>query len=186
MLPFAYGAFEQAGLFENQETAGPSDAFVPGEGAAVFMLEERTRAVERGAVILGEIAGYASAAATVDHAGGEAWGALGLTLTHVLDAASWTPADVQSLTLTTVVKPGDRILAGPAIAAVFGPAGERILRPNHAGCLGHALAAAGPIEMGLLLTEEQGGSRMLCSALGCSGQAVTLAFRSGRDGGGVL
>lgn len=76
--PYAYAAFERAGLF----APNPHRRFVPGEGAAVLLLEDRDRAVARGAPIRAEVLASASGAtlaatraevnATLD-ALGQAW-----------------------------------------------------------------------------------------------------------------
>jgi 3-oxoacyl-[acyl-carrier-protein] synthase II len=54
--PFAFAAFEQAGLLSS---ASP---LVPAEGAAVVLLEEREAALARGVRVLAEVGGHALAA----------------------------------------------------------------------------------------------------------------------------
>ena len=58
--PFAFAAFEQAGLL-SRSFSGPSP-LVPAEGAAVLLLEEREAALARGARILGVVGDHALAA----------------------------------------------------------------------------------------------------------------------------
>jgi 3-oxoacyl-[acyl-carrier-protein] synthase II len=62
--PFAFAAFEQAGLFSGISSGSSSlpAPLVPAEGSAVVLLEEREAALARGARILGEIGGHALAA----------------------------------------------------------------------------------------------------------------------------
>jgi 3-oxoacyl-[acyl-carrier-protein] synthase II len=186
VLPFAFGAYEQAGAFDQPEQAGSASGFIPGEGAAVLMLEEREHALQRGAMILGEIVTYASTAAAVDDVAVQTGGALTWTMTSALRAAGWAPAEVRRLGVVSLGLPQHNALAHAAIEAVFGPAGEAVFAPVHTAQLGHALGASGAIEAGLLLATEEEGTQILCSALGYSGQAVTLALRTTRDGGGIL
>lgn len=186
ILPFAFGAYEQAGAFDHPAQAESAAVFIPGEGAAVLMLEEREHALHRGAVLLGEIAAYASAAAQVEDDAGPAGGALTRTMTVALEAAGWTPADVRRLGVVSLDLPKHNALAHAAVGAVFGPAGTDVFTSGHTSRLGHALGASGAIEAGLMLATEAEGAEILCSALGYSGQAVTLALRAAGAGGGVL
>lgn len=186
VLPFAFGAFEQAGAFDQPATTGSPAGFVPGEGAAVLMLEEREHALQRGAAILGEIVAYASAGAALDGEAGRSGGALGWTLTRALHAAGWAPTDVRRLGVVSLGLPQHNALAHAAIDAVFGRVGDDVFAAGHTAELGHALGASGAIEASLLLATEADGTPILCSALGYSGQAVTLALRTGRDAGGIL
>src|SRR5262249_34942532 len=55
--PFAFAAYEQAGFLGRREDG---DRFVPGEGAAMFLLEERNAAMARGATLRGELRAYAT------------------------------------------------------------------------------------------------------------------------------
>lgn len=137
--PLCFAAFAQAGLFD----ADPG--FVPGEGAAIVLLERRADAEARGARVLAAVAGHAT------RAGDPA--AMRRATHAALAAAGWTPGHV------------DRHL-GPV------PALQRRL--------GHAMAAAAPIEMCLALDPLPGAAppeTLLMSAGGFGGPAAALGLR---------
>lgn len=111
--PFAFAAFEQAGLF-----SGPSP-LVPAEGAAVVLLEERGAALARGARILGEVGDHALSAgprlsALAASAAPAPAGRLERHAGHLL--AAHAPA-----ALVLALAGG---LSGPVAAVAAGPAGE--------------------------------------------------------------
>ena len=111
--PFAFAAFEQAGLL-----SGPSP-LVPAEGAAVVLLEERGAALARGARILGEVGEHALSA--------------GPRLSTLAAAAAPAPAghlERHAGSLLAAHAPAALVLAlaeglsGPVAAVATGPAGE--------------------------------------------------------------
>jgi len=143
VTPLAYAAFEQGGLF-----AGPAP-FVPGEGAAIFLIENADSAVARGAQVLGEVVGYQSAAVPADDPARLSDGMAGVLLGACTEAA-WDP--------------GER--SRSVRCASFEP------------WLGHALAAAAPIDLALSLrsgTAVANRAGKLCFAAGPSGQMAALA-----------
>lgn len=171
IYPHACASYAQAGLLATT-SAGPP-AFVPGEGGAILLLEEREHAVARGAAIHGEICGYGSASASA-----VAPGALDLTMSAALADAAWAPTmiGVVGSSLLPVRRAAD--LERAALARVLGPGATEIQRVEYQAQLGHALAAAGAIDMAVLLalharTEPRG---ILFNTMGFSGQAVTLAL----------
>jgi 3-oxoacyl-[acyl-carrier-protein] synthase II len=121
------------------------DGFVIGEGAGMLVLEERERALARGARIYAEIAGAASTAdahhitAPAPDGGGAA-----RCMELALADARLSPSDVAHInTHGTSTPPGDAAEA-EAIRKVFGPSGPPVTSVK--GVLGHTLAAAGSIE----------------------------------------
>jgi 3-oxoacyl-[acyl-carrier-protein] synthase II len=174
LAPFAYAAFTQAGLF-----AGATP-FVPGEGAAICMLENHDVAALRDVPAIGEVVAYWCGAASVEDTVALA-DTVAAMLRRVSDQAGWDLSDVAVLLLT---------LGGARLAEV----GPRVLAQTFGGrtiptrCtsfepfLGHALAAAAPIDLALVLgsqrdTAPRGG--ILCASVGLSGQIAALAVRPG-------
>ena len=116
-----------------------------GEGAAVVVLEERSRALARGAHIYAELAGAASTADAyhITAPSPDGNGAARCMELAMVDAEI-TPSDVTHVnTHGTSTPPGDAAEA-EAIYKVFGAPGPAATSIK--GVIGHTLAAAGAIE----------------------------------------
>jgi 3-oxoacyl-[acyl-carrier-protein] synthase II len=121
------------------------DGFVIGEGAGIIVLEERSKAIARGAHIYAEIAGAASTADAhhITAPSPDGSGAARCMELAMADAQI-SPADVSHINAHgTSTPPGDAAEA-EAIAKVFGPSGPAVTSVK--GVIGHTLGAAGAIE----------------------------------------
>jgi 3-oxoacyl-[acyl-carrier-protein] synthase II len=154
----AYAGFEQAGLF--------GEGFVPGEGAAALLLEEREHALARGARFAGEILGYASSAGP---------SALEAALHGALADAGLGAEDVGVVAIASIHVERFRSEEREALRAVF--PGRLPTVVERTSRLGFLFAAAGPLELSLLLGAETGGV-ILSAAAGLSGAAVAVAART--------
>ena len=132
------------------------DGFVMGEGGAVLVLEERERALARGAHIYAEIAGAASTAdahhitAPAPHGAG----AVGCMELALLDAGL-TPDAVTHINAHGTSTPANDLPEAEAIVKVFGLPGPAVTSIK--GITGHSLGAAGSLEaVALALTIERG------------------------------
>jgi 3-oxoacyl-(acyl-carrier-protein) synthase len=169
--PFAIGSHEQAGLFEPGDG---EDVFLPGEGAAILLLEDRDSAIRRGAPMRAEVRGYATGSAWIDPSRA-AEGAVATTMRAALDSAEWAADDVQQVVCTTIFSRGFLPNERASVAHVFGGSRRAV---SYTAQLGHALGAAGPIDVALSVALANGPSRTICSTVGCSGQAATLAIET--------
>ncbi len=175
--PFAYAAYEQARLFADGSSGG---RFVPSEGAAVLLLEERDAARRRGVQPYAELQGYAARGGSCE--GGDS---LAAAFRDALSAAGWQARDVSLCTVAAPPITAFERTARSAIETVLGNVQARaVFEPK----LGHPLAAAGPLDVALTLTCNRAGrgqcaatpatmaARVLASAIGFSGEAVVLAL----------
>jgi len=123
------------------------DGFVMGEGAAVVVLEERSRALARGARVYGEIAGYGMT--------NDAWhmtaprpdarqAARAMQL--ALADGKVTPAEIGYVNAHGSSTPLNDSTETLALKQVFGAAAYRLAVSGTKGYYGHALGASGAIE----------------------------------------
>jgi 3-oxoacyl-[acyl-carrier-protein] synthase II len=134
---------------EPERASRPFDAdrngFVMGEGAAALVLEARDRAVERGAPILAELAGYGASSdayhMTQPHPEGE--GAV-RSMSAALEDAGLSPASVGYVNAHgTSTLPNDRIET-LALKRLFGSKVPPVSSTK--SMTGHTLGAAGALE----------------------------------------
>lgn len=171
IYPHVCASYGQVGLLAG--SGDPTTTFVPGEGAAIVMLEEREHARARRAPVHGEICGYASASGIPTSADT----AVDRTLSAALADADWSPRMVESVGSSRVPGPTAAAVEQAALERVLGDRAQHVHRVEYQRYVGHALAAAGAIDLALLLAlharaEPRG---ILFTATGFSGQAVTLA-----------
>jgi 3-oxoacyl-[acyl-carrier-protein] synthase II len=123
------------------------DGFVIGEGAGMVVLEERGRAIARGARIYAEVAGFGSACdayrVTDPHPDGA--GAV-LAMSRAIADAGLGPDDIDYINAHgTSTAANDRI-ESHAIRTLFGDRAHRVPISSTKSMLGHATVAAGALE----------------------------------------
>lgn len=128
---------------------------VLGEGAAMIVLEPWERAVARGAIILGEIAGYGFANDT-GHITRPSIEGQAAAIEAALVAAAVDPSAIDAINAHgTGTQANDGVETG-AIKAVFGPRAARIPISATKAMHGHLLGAAGALECVLSLLAMRG------------------------------
>jgi 3-oxoacyl-[acyl-carrier-protein] synthase II len=156
LAPLCFGAFAliRAMSTRNDDPTSASrpfdrdrDGFVMGEGSAVLILEERTRAIARGAPIYAEILGYGitndahhMTAPLPD--GSQAARSISLALND----ADIAPTDVGYVNAHGSSTPLNDATETIAIKRVFGEHAYRMPVSSTKGYYGHALGASGAIE----------------------------------------
>lgn len=153
VTPLAVGAFAKMRALStrNEDPAGASrpydvnrDGFVLAEGAVVMVLEERERALARGAKIYAELSGY-GASADAFHLSSLSPGGEGSqrAMRAALASAEQAPAAVDFVAAHATSTPGGDGEEAVAIAAVFADTKERLHVSAVKSMTGHLLGGAG-------------------------------------------
>jgi nodulation protein E len=121
------------------------NGMVLGEGAAILVLEELEHARARGAVILGEVAGFGMTADAGDIVQPALEGASG-AIRMALDDGGVAPDEIDYINAHgTATAMNDRVEAA-AIKSVLGAHAEKVMVSSTKSMHGHAIGAAGAIE----------------------------------------
>ena len=124
------------------------DGFVLGEGAGMFILEELEHARARGAVILGEVAGFGQSAGRLPHDGaGSGWfGGAVSPWSRRWEDAGLEPTEVGYINAHGTSTPANDVSETKAIKDVLGEHAHSIVVGSTKSMTGHTLGAAGAIE----------------------------------------
>ena len=136
---------------EPQRASRPFDAerdgFVPAEGAGVLVLEERERALARGASILCELAGF-GATSDAGHLvqPQESGASAARAMSNAISDAGLSLTDVDYINAHGTSTPLNDAVETVAIKRLFGDAAYRIPVSSTKGMIGHSLGASGALE----------------------------------------
>jgi 3-oxoacyl-[acyl-carrier-protein] synthase II len=124
------------------------DGFVPGEGAAVFVLEDLDHALARGARILCEITGYAATADAYHIVAPPPDGeGAARAMSLALAKAGRAPAEVSYINAHGTSTPMNDVAETMAIKRVFGEYAYRVPISATKSMVGHAFGASGALEL---------------------------------------
>jgi 3-oxoacyl-[acyl-carrier-protein] synthase II len=138
--------------------SGDRDGFVVGEGAWMFVLEERERALRRGAAILGEIAGYGSTCEAYHRVRLEECGEEPAhTMQMALREASLPPEAVQYVQYHGTSTPLNDRIESRAIRLAFGAHAYRLCGSSVKSMIGHPQGASGAAGVAVCLLAMRDG-----------------------------
>lgn len=156
LAPLCYGAFAiiRAMSTRNDDPARASrpfdrerDGFVMGEGSAVLVLEERSRAVARGARLYAEVVGYGNSNDAFHMTAPRPDGSQAArSMRQALDDGHVAPHEVGYINAHGSSTPLNDPTETAAIKRVFGDAAHGVAVSGTKGYYGHALGASGAFE----------------------------------------
>src|ERR1700744_4659817 len=151
LTDFSFACFNSMEALSPQGISRPVDArrdgFVMGEGAGMLILEDEESARERGATILGEVAGYGSTTdahhlTAPDPTGGPASGALELAMGD----AGADPSQIDYINAHGTSTQLNDAAETSALKIALGDQAKRIPISSTKSSIGHTLGAAGAVE----------------------------------------
>jgi 3-oxoacyl-[acyl-carrier-protein] synthase II len=124
------------------------DGFVMGEGAGVVVLEERERALNRGAQIIAEVRGYGATADAYHMTAPDPTGEpMARAMQAALREAGLGPSDIDYINAHgTSTQLNDKVET-QSIKCAFGPRAYRIPINSTKSMIGHLIGAAGAVEL---------------------------------------
>jgi nodulation protein E len=129
---------------------------VIGEGAAVMVIESLDHAKARGANILGEIAGFGMSADSHDLLSPDA-GGMQRAIDGALKDASLAASDIQYVNAHGTGTAANDATETRALKATFGAHATKLAISSNKSMIGHALGAAGALELvATLMTVRDG------------------------------
>jgi 3-oxoacyl-[acyl-carrier-protein] synthase II len=156
LAPLCFGAFALIRAMSTQNYAparasrpfdAARDGFVMGEGSAALILEERSRAVARGARIYAEIVGFGTTNDAHHMTAPLPGGAQAArAMQHALRGAEISPHDVQYINAHASSTPLNDPTEADAMRTVFGNRLADVWVSGTKGYHGHALGASGAME----------------------------------------
>jgi 3-oxoacyl-(acyl-carrier-protein) synthase len=164
--PFATLAYETSGLMSTQTDLYSTSAYRPfdcnhnglvaAEGAAFFVLERAEDAIKRGAVIMAELAGWASTHDGYDFVqpapDGERYAA---AMTQAMERAGVNAEEVDCVFAAGSAVPTEDVSETRAIHLALGDAAKRVPVSTPKSAFGNLFGAATPVDMALALLAIQ-------------------------------
>ena len=122
------------------------NGMVQGEGAGVFVFEEREHAIRRGAEILAEVAGFAMSSDASDIVMPSKQGAA-RAMSGALRDARVAPEDVGYINAHGTGTAANDKTECAAVASVFGPHADRLMISSTKSMHGHLIGGTGAVEL---------------------------------------